>query len=103
MNAFSIPVTSEDVGCQHDAIGGAMVEQGVDGRGGHHAPVPVGHSRGDGVAGGVAAGVDGHHPGEVGAGQAVFGEDCGDSVAEGGVPVDQGVVEVQHQQRHDRQ
>ena len=80
-----------------------MVKQGMDGRGGHHAPVSVGHGRGDIVAGGIAAGVDRHHPREVGAGQAVFGEECGHGVAEGGVAVDQGVVEVQHQQRHDRQ
>jgi hypothetical protein len=44
--------------------------------------------------------VDARRPGEVAGGQAVLGEEVRDGGTEGGVAVDQGVVEVQQQQRH---
>ncbi|MFD7461097.1 MULTISPECIES: hypothetical protein [unclassified Streptomyces] len=50
--------------------------------------VSVSHGRGDIVSGGIAVGVDSHHPCETGFGQAVLGEECGDGVAEGDIAVD---------------
>jgi DNA replication protein DnaC len=88
---------------QHDTIGSAMVEQGTDGCRGYRIPISLSHGRGDVVAGGITAGVESHHPREIGGRQAMLGEEGGDGVAEGGIAVDQGVVEIQHQQRHDRQ
>lgn len=79
-----------------------MVEQGADGRGGHQACVPLLHG-GDVLACGIAAGLDGRHPCQIGLGQAVLGEERGDRVAESRVAVDRRVVEVKHQQRHNRQ
>jgi hypothetical protein len=100
-----LPRRCESVGGgfgKHDAIGRTEVRQGTHYLDLHAAAISRHYRLDEGGPRGVAARIGSHQPLKVIARKLVYREELRGSTTERGIPINQGIVQVEHHQRHDR-